>query len=100
MAMVQLSPYLIVHLSTSRLGPSSLPLKILRIIADFLHMVSIYSNITLLCLNAAPTTTILLPGTKMHFKVQYKANKKDLPKPRLAINIGNGLSQNSCNIAA
>jgi len=50
-----------------------LPLKILRIIALFLHNVSIYSNITLLCRKAAPTITILVPGTNMHFKKAYNA---------------------------
>ena len=31
--------------------------------------------------------------------MQYSDIKKDLPNPRLAINIGNALIQNSCNIA-
>ena len=99
-ATVQLSPSLIVHLSTSLLGPSSLPLNILLNIGLFFQIVSIYSNIILLCLKAAPTTTILVPGVNTHFKIQYKLIKKDLPKPRLAINIGNGLIQNSCKMAA
>ena len=98
-AIAQLSPSLMVHLSTSLLGPSSLPLKILLAIGAFLHSVSIYSKITLLCLKAAPTITILVPGTNIHFKNAYKANKKDFPKPLLATNIGNGLVQNSCIIA-
>ncbi len=58
-----------------------------------------YSKIILDCLKAEPTTTILVPGTKMHFNIQYILIKKDLPKPREAINMGNGLFQNSCKMA-
>ena len=98
-AIAQLSPSLMVHLSTSLRGPSSLPLNILLNIGLFLHIVSIYSNIILLCLNADPTITIFVPGLNKHFKVEYRANIKDFPNPLDAMNIGNGLFQNSCNIA-
>ena len=54
-----------------------------------------YSNITLDCLNAAPTITILDPGIKVAFNTQYTANRKLLPKPRLARYIGNDLFHSS-----
>ena len=96
-AIAQLSFTLIVHLSTSRRGPL-LSVHMLRKIGAPLHIVSIYSKITLLCLNAAPTITIFVPGINVHFKSPYTANKYDLPNPRLAMYMGKARFQSSCKI--
>ena len=59
-----------------------------------------YSNKTLDCLKAAPTTTIFLPGINKARSIAYKESIKDLPKPREAISIGNFLPHISFSIKA
>ena len=92
-----LSPRIIRHISTSRLGPLSDPTISLRIGAPF-QIVSIYSNRTLDCLNAAPTTTIFLLGMSSARIIAYSDNIKLFPKPRDAISMGNFLPHISCSI--
>ena len=58
---------------------------------NFYSNISIYSKITLLCLKAAPTTTTFLFGSIKALSTAYRDNINDLPKPRLAINMGNFL---------
>ena len=74
--------------STSRLGPL-LASHILLNIGALFHIVSIYSKRTFDCLNAAPTITTFLSGSTSALIIAYRESMKDLPKPRLAMSIGN-----------
>ena len=58
-------------------------------IGELFQIVSMYSNRTLDCLKAAPTITTFLSGNRSALIIAYKASIKDLPKPRLAISMGN-----------
>ena len=77
--------------STSLLGPLLTSHRLLSIGALF-QIVSMYSNKTLDCLKAAPTTTIFRSGSSRARISAYKDSIKDLPKPRLAMSMGNLLS--------
>ena len=94
-----LSPMCITHLSTSRLGPlfdETISLKM----GALLHMVSIYSNNTFDCLNAAPTITIFLRGIKNARIMAYSDKTNDFPRPREPTSIGNRRPHNSLRIRA
>jgi len=92
-----LSLSLITHLSVSRLGPLS-ESHISRSIGELRQIVSMYSNSTLDCRKAAPTTTTFLLGRSNPLNIAYNARENDLPKPRLAISMGNLRSHISCKI--
>ena len=54
---------------------------------------------TLDCLKAAPTMTILVSGIIRHLKIAYTASRKDLPNPRLAVYMGKDRFQSSLSMA-
>ena len=76
--------------STSRLGPL-LASHILLNTGALFQIVSIYSNRTLDCRKAAPTTTTFRSGKINALSIEYNDKINDLPKPRLAISMGNFL---------